>query len=131
MREVGHSLGNCRGRSALTQSRGCRASFFCRYRLSRPEANLASAARFGSIHSLIGVSFELGGMLAVRGVHRNSNASRNRNRLAFQIEWFLQAGNQRLTDGLRSRVSIAILNDRQELIAANPGKGVGVANAAP
>src|SRR5439155_13395821 len=52
-REVGHSRETCPGLSPLTQSRECRVSFFCRYRLPRPKANLASATRLGTIHRYI------------------------------------------------------------------------------
>src|SRR5439155_23796872 len=52
-REVGHSRETCPGLSPLTQTRECRASFFCRYRFPRPKANLSSATRLGTLHRYI------------------------------------------------------------------------------
>src|SRR5438128_11749463 len=75
MREVGHSRETCQGLSPLTQSRACRVSFFCRYLLSRPKANLASATPLGTIHAYDGDSFEVRHRLGVGGVHRHANTS--------------------------------------------------------
>src|SRR5438270_13390282 len=80
----------------LTHSRGCQVSFFCRYRLCRPETSPAPAAGFGSIHCLIGVSLECGGFFAVDWAHGNSHASGSRRWFGVHVESILKTPNPAL-----------------------------------